>query len=71
MYGGVKVQLHSFLTSVRDAGKWSTSRPERFTLGERAPRYPLDRRLEVPHNSSVVQRSHYTELSSVLTVCKQ
>lgn len=51
-YGRVKLQLHSLLTSVLDGGKWSTSRPERFTLGERAPRYPLDRRLEVPHNRS-------------------
>jgi hypothetical protein len=29
--------LHAFLTSTLDAGEWSTSRPGRFTAGERAP----------------------------------
>jgi hypothetical protein len=37
MYGGVEVQIHVFLTSVLDGGKWSVSRPRRFTPGERAP----------------------------------
>jgi hypothetical protein len=33
----VEVQLHAFLTSALDGGEWSTSRPDRFTPGERAP----------------------------------
>jgi hypothetical protein len=35
-YGGVKVYLHVFLTSVIDRGDWSASRPSCFALGERA-----------------------------------
>ena len=34
-YRGVEVQLHSFLTSALDEGKWSTSRPGCFTPKER------------------------------------
>jgi hypothetical protein len=34
-----------FLTSALEGGEWSASRPCRFTPEERAPRYPLDRRL--------------------------
>jgi hypothetical protein len=30
MYGGVEVQLHSFLTSTVDGGEWSASRSFRF-----------------------------------------
>jgi len=30
-YGGVEVQLHSFLTSALDCSEWLTSRPGRFT----------------------------------------
>jgi hypothetical protein len=41
-----------FLTSALDAGKWSASRPDRFTPGERAPRHPLDRRLSWPQSRS-------------------
>jgi hypothetical protein len=44
-YGGVDEQLHAFLTSTLDEGKLSASRPGRFTPRERAPQYPLDRRL--------------------------
>jgi hypothetical protein len=37
-YGGVDVQIHIFLTSALVGGKWSTSRPGRFTPPpERAP----------------------------------
>jgi hypothetical protein len=36
--------MHS-LTSALDGGEWSASRPGRFTPRERAPWYPLDRRL--------------------------
>jgi hypothetical protein len=36
-YGGVDVQIQIFLTSALDEGEWSTSRPGRFTPGERAP----------------------------------
>jgi hypothetical protein len=36
-YGGVAVWNHIFLTSAPAAGKWSVSRPCRFTTGERAP----------------------------------
>jgi hypothetical protein len=33
----VDVQIHIFLASALDGGEWSTSRPGRFTPGERAP----------------------------------
>jgi hypothetical protein len=36
-YGGVGVQIHIFLTSALVGVEWSTSRPGRFTPGERAP----------------------------------
>jgi hypothetical protein len=36
-YWGVEVQLHAFLTSARDGGEWSASRPGRFAPRERAP----------------------------------
>jgi hypothetical protein len=35
-YGGVEVQLHT-LTSILNGGEWLSSRPSRFTPGERAP----------------------------------
>jgi hypothetical protein len=35
-YGGVDVQIHIFLISVLVGDKWSPSRPDRFTSGERA-----------------------------------
>jgi len=34
-YGGVDVQTYAFLTSALDEGKWSASRPGRFTSVER------------------------------------
>jgi hypothetical protein len=37
-YGGVNVQIHIFLISALNGGKWSASRPGRFTPGESAPR---------------------------------
>jgi hypothetical protein len=36
-YGGVDVYVHIFLTSALAGGKWSASRPCRFTPGDRAP----------------------------------
>jgi hypothetical protein len=36
-YGGVDVEIQIFLTSALVRGEWSTSRPGRFTPGERAP----------------------------------
>jgi hypothetical protein len=36
-YGGVDVYINVFLTSALVGGEWSTSRPGRFTPGERAP----------------------------------
>jgi hypothetical protein len=36
-YGGVDVKIHIFLTSALVGGEWSTSRPGRFTPGERDP----------------------------------
>jgi hypothetical protein len=36
-YGGVDVLIHTFLTSALSGGEWSTSRPGRFTSGEKAP----------------------------------
>jgi hypothetical protein len=38
-YGGLKVKLHSFLTSTLNEGEWSASRPHTFTPGERNPVY--------------------------------
>jgi hypothetical protein len=35
--GGVDVQIHIFLISALAGGEWSTSRPSRFTPGERTP----------------------------------
>jgi len=35
-YGGVEVQLHTFLTSALDGDEWSTSRTGCFTPRERA-----------------------------------
>jgi hypothetical protein len=37
-YGGVGVHIQIFFTSALAGGEWSTSRPGRFTPGERAPR---------------------------------
>jgi hypothetical protein len=34
---GVDAEIHIFLTSALDGGEWSTSRPGRFTPGERDP----------------------------------
>jgi hypothetical protein len=36
-YEGVDVYIHIFLTSALAGGKWSASRADRFTPGERAP----------------------------------
>jgi hypothetical protein len=36
-YGGVDIYIHIFLISALDGDEWSTSRPGRFTPGERAP----------------------------------
>jgi hypothetical protein len=36
-YGGVDVEIHIFLTSALVGGELSTSRPGRFTPGEKAP----------------------------------
>jgi len=44
--------LHAFLTSALDGGERSASRPGRFTPRERAPLYPLDRKLGGLQSSS-------------------
>jgi hypothetical protein len=36
-YGGVEVSIHAFSTSAPDGGKWSASRPGRFTPEVRTP----------------------------------
>jgi hypothetical protein len=36
-YEGVEIQLHMFLITALDEGKWSALRPGRFTPRERAP----------------------------------
>jgi hypothetical protein len=36
-YGGVDVEIHTFLNSALDGGKWSASRPGRFAPRERTP----------------------------------
>jgi hypothetical protein len=40
------------LTSALDGGKWSVSRPGRFTSQGKSPWYPLDRRLDGPQSRS-------------------
>jgi hypothetical protein len=49
-YGGVDVYIHISLTSALVGGKWSASRPGRFTPGEGALWDPLDRRLSGPQS---------------------
>jgi hypothetical protein len=49
-YGEVHVYIHVFLTSALVGGEWSVSHLSRFTPKERAPQYPLDRRLGGPQN---------------------
>jgi hypothetical protein len=51
-YGGADVEIHVFLISALVGGEWSASRPGRFTAGEKASRYHLDRRLGWPQNRS-------------------
>jgi hypothetical protein len=51
-YGGVEVKIYIFLTSALAGGKWSASRPGRFTPRGRKPGYPLDRRLGGPQKKS-------------------
>jgi hypothetical protein len=51
-YWGVEVHLHAFLTLTLDGGERPASRPGRFTPRERAPWYPLDRRLGGPQSQS-------------------
>jgi hypothetical protein len=36
-YGGVDIEIYILLISVLVGGEWSTSRPSRFTLEEKAP----------------------------------
>jgi hypothetical protein len=36
-YGGVDVETHIFLISALAEDQWSTSRPGRFSPGEKAP----------------------------------
>jgi len=43
----VEIQVHTFLTSALDGGKWSASHPCRFTPGEKSPE---DRRLGGPQS---------------------
>jgi hypothetical protein len=38
MYGGLKVEIHAFLTSELDRGEWLASRLGRFTPRESVPR---------------------------------
>jgi hypothetical protein len=47
MYERVEVQIHTFLTSALDGGKWSASHPSHFALRKKVP-VPLDRRLSGP-----------------------
>jgi hypothetical protein len=36
-YRGVQLQLHVFLTSTVDGGKWSGSSSDRYKLGKKLP----------------------------------
>ena len=59
-YGGVDVQVHSFLTSVLDGRGWF-SRFGRFTRGKKS-RYPLNMRLGGPKTQS----EHFAEKNNLL-----
>jgi len=48
----VDVDIHAFLTSALDGGEWLASHPHCFTSKERAPPYPVNRRLGVPQSPS-------------------
>jgi hypothetical protein len=48
VYGGVKIYVHSFLTSALDQGVWSTSHPDGITPWRKCPLNPLNRRLGGP-----------------------
>jgi hypothetical protein len=52
VYGEMDVWIHVSLSSVVVGGEWSASRSCRFTSGERAHSYPLDRRLGEPQSRS-------------------
>jgi hypothetical protein len=52
VYGDQVEMFHVFLTSALEGGEWSASRSGRFTAADRAPLYPLDRRLGGPHSWS-------------------
>jgi hypothetical protein len=52
VYGGVEIQIHTFLTSTLHEGKGSSSSPGRFIPGKRMLWYPLDRRLGGPQSRS-------------------
>jgi hypothetical protein len=49
-YWGVEVDLHVFLTLALGGGEWSALLPGRFTLREKSPWYPLDKRLGGPQS---------------------
>ena len=40
VYGGVEIQLHSFLTSALEGDEWSASCPESFLSGKDSPQLP-------------------------------
>jgi hypothetical protein len=44
-YVGVEVELHAFLIPAQDEGERLDSRPGNFTLEDRVPGNPLDRKL--------------------------
>jgi hypothetical protein len=50
-YRGVKVQLHTFLTSALVRGQWSALSPGRFSSGKE-PRCPLNWKLGGPQRGS-------------------
>jgi len=52
MYGGMEVQLHTYLTSMLDGGKWSALHLTTLLTGNRH-QSPLDRRLEGPQSQFV------------------
>jgi hypothetical protein len=51
-YWGVEVYHLALFDLGTEGGEWSASRPGRFTPRERAPFYPLDRRLGGPQSRS-------------------
>ena len=56
--------MYIFSMSTRGGVLWSASRSHRFASRGKGPRYPLDRRLRIPHNRSGHSGKEQTLISS-------